>query len=107
MWERPLSEGRLALAVLNKQEIGGPRSFPVTLATLPSWKICTPRCNVTQTLPSYQEMGVQTLLGKLTVTVNPSGTALLTVTPLNGDYKTQHAMQWQDMSNVKTHNSVL
>jgi alpha-galactosidase len=82
VWERHLSGGRLALAVMNKQEIGGPRGFPLTLATLPSWKICHPQCNVTQVLPSYKELGVQTLLSKLVVVVNPSGTALLTVTPI-------------------------
>ncbi|KAK6299111.1 hypothetical protein J4Q44_G00306210 [Coregonus suidteri] len=82
VWERPLSGGRLALAVMNKQEMGGPRGFPLTLATLPSWKICHPQCNVTQVLPSYNELGVQTLLSKLVVVVNPSGTALLTVTPI-------------------------
>ncbi|XP_029581696.1 alpha-galactosidase A isoform X2 [Salmo trutta] len=82
VWERHLSGGRLALAVMNKQEIGGPRGFPLTLATLPSWKICHPQCNVTQVLPSYKELGVQTLLSELVVVVNPSGTALLTVTPI-------------------------
>ncbi|KPP57728.1 Alpha-galactosidase A-like [Scleropages formosus] len=81
VWERPLSGGKLAVAIINRQEIGGPRFFPLTLAMLPSWKFCNPECNVTQILPSYQEMGIQKLLSTTNVQVNPTGTALLVVTP--------------------------
>lgn len=80
MWERPLTGARLALAILNRQEIGGPRGFPLTLATLPSFQYCNPKCNVTQILPTYHELGVQDLFSKLILKINPSGTALLTLT---------------------------
>ncbi|KAI4818879.1 hypothetical protein KUCAC02_004175 [Chaenocephalus aceratus] len=83
VWERPLSKKRLAIAVLNTQEIGGPRGFFIRAA--PGWKICEPQCNVTQILPQYKELGVQTPHTKLVVSVNPSGTTLLTVTPTS-DY---------------------
>lgn len=79
VWERPLSKKRLAIAVLNTQEIGGPRGFFIRAA--PGWKICDPQCNVTQILPQYKDLGVQTPHTKLVVSVNPSGTTLLTVTP--------------------------
>lgn len=81
VWERSLSKNRLAVAVLNLQEIGGPRGFAIS--GVPSWKVCDPQCNVTLILPQYKEMGVQTKESKLILKVNPSGTALLTVTPIN------------------------
>ncbi|KAM6953142.1 alpha-galactosidase A [Aplochiton taeniatus] len=96
VWERPLSEGRLVVAVLNKQEIGSPRGF--FLNTLPSWKICDPQCNITQVLPNYKELGIYNLQSKLVVVVNPSGTVLLMVTPMKGDMKFQPDIQWRDMS---------
>lgn len=49
---------------------------------LPSWQLCNPKCNVTQILPMYKEMGVQDLLSEVVVQVNPTGTTLLTVNPL-------------------------
>lgn len=82
VWERPLSGNRLVVAVMNRQEIGGPRRFTISVATLPSWQLCDPKCNVTQILPVYQEMGVQNLLSKVMVKVNPTGTTLLTVNPI-------------------------
>lgn len=94
VWERPLSKGRLALAVLNRKELGGPQNFnPVYL---PSWKICRPQCNVTQILPKYKEMGVLTPDSKLLVQVNPSGTALLTITPIQKDIKSGQDMKGQN-----------
>uniref|UniRef100_A0A3B5KNS1 Alpha-galactosidase n=1 Tax=Xiphophorus couchianus TaxID=32473 RepID=A0A3B5KNS1_9TELE len=77
VWERPLSKNRLAVAVLNLQEIGGPRGFAIS--GVPSWKVCDPLCNVTLILPQYKEMGVQTKESKLILKVNPSGTALINV----------------------------
>uniref|UniRef100_A0A8C2XDT2 Alpha-galactosidase n=1 Tax=Cyclopterus lumpus TaxID=8103 RepID=A0A8C2XDT2_CYCLU len=53
---------------------------------VPGWKICDPQCNVTQILPQYKEMGVQTPETQMVVSVNPSGTALLTITPLQKLY---------------------
>lgn len=94
MWERPLSKNRLAIAVLNTQDIGGARRFFVS--AFPSWKICDPQCNVTQILPQYKEMGVQTLHSKVVVSVNPSGTTLLTITPFSSSLKRVHNLHWQD-----------
>lgn len=92
VWERPLSEKRMAIAVLNKQEIGGPRGF--FLAASHGWKICDPKCNVTQILPEYKELGVLPLKTTMALRVNPSGTALLTVTPLSS-YSTQdYKLHW-------------
>lgn len=105
VWERPLAKNRLAVAVLNKQEIGGPRGFVIIAA--PGWKICDPQCNVTQILPQYKEMGVQTPQSKMVVSVNPSGTALLTVTPISRDFKGLHKLHWQDTSVKRKHLNIL
>lgn len=96
VWERPLSKNRLAIAVLNKQEIGGPRGFVIRAA--PGWITCDPMCNVTQILPQYKELGVQILQNRMVVYVNPSGTALLTVTPINSTSKGLFKLHWQDTS---------
>lgn len=96
VWERPLLKNRLAIAVLNKQEIGGPRGFLIRAA--PGWKICDPQCNVTQILPQYKEMGVQAPQSKMVLSVNPSGTALLTVTPISSPLKGLYKLHWQDTS---------
>ncbi len=94
VWERPLSGNRLAVAVMNRQEIGGPRRFIISVATLPSWQLCDPKCNVTQILPVYQEMGVQNLFSKVMVQVNPTGTTLLTVSPGKSN---PHDTLWHDL----------
>lgn len=98
MWERPLSEKRLAFAVLNKQEIGGPRGFVIRAA--PGWRTCDPACNVTQILPEYRDMGVQTKHSWMVVAVNPSGTVLLTITPVSGDFKELYRARWQRQSHA-------
>ncbi|XP_074529903.1 alpha-galactosidase A [Halichoeres trimaculatus] len=90
VWERPLSGNRLAIAVLNRLEIGGPRD--TFIKEVPGWKICSPLCNVTQILPLYKEMGVQNPESNLVVSVNPSGTALLTVIPVSGDFTGLHSL---------------
>nr|XP_061793053.1 alpha-galactosidase A-like [Nerophis lumbriciformis] len=82
VWERPLSNGRLAIAVLNTLEIGGPRKF--SLEKAPGWKMCGPLCNITQILPQYEEVGIQ--IGHW-VSVNPSGTALLVIKPISSHGK--------------------
>ncbi|XP_006633099.2 alpha-galactosidase A isoform X1 [Lepisosteus oculatus] len=94
VWERPLSGGKMAYAVLNRREIGGPGFFPFTAAVLPSKKICFPQCNVTQVLPKYQELGVQTSDSKLTFLVNPTGTLLFTATPVTSRPSTQQDWVW-------------
>ena len=105
VWERPLSNNRLAIAVLNKQEIGGPRRFIIGVA--PGWKICDPQCNVTQILPQYKEMGVQTQHSKMVLSVNPSGTTLLTVTPFSSDFKDLYKLHWKNTSAKHKHTVVL
>ncbi|XP_030001666.1 alpha-galactosidase A [Sphaeramia orbicularis] len=102
VWERPLSEKRLAVAILNKQEIGGPRGY--LLAAIPGWKFCNPKCSVIQILPQYKDMGVQPIQSDIMVHVNPSGTTLLTLTPTSSNTTGLH---WQDMSNKRKHTTVL
>lgn len=101
VWERPLSGNRLAIAVLNKQEIGGPRGFDIK--AVPGWKICDPQCNVTQILPQYKEMGVQSQQSTIIVSVNPSGTALLTVTPISSDSTRLHKLIWRGAFGKQKH----
>lgn len=105
MWERPLSKNQLAVAVLNRQEIGGPRGLAIR--AVPGWKICDPQCNVTQILPQYKEMGVQTQQSKIVLSVNPSGTALLTVTPISKDFKGLSKLHWENTSVKRKHNTSL
>lgn len=100
VWERPLSKNRLAIAVINMLELGGSRRF--FIQAIPGWKICEPQCNVTQILPQYQEMGVQTPRSKIHLSVNPSGTALLTITPIR-DFTGSHKVQWEDTSVRRKH----
>ncbi|XP_061832696.1 alpha-galactosidase A [Nerophis lumbriciformis] len=95
VWERPLSNSRLAMAVLNRQEIGGPRTFSFKAAS--AWKMCRPQCEVTQILPWYEEMGFKT---EHQVSVNPSGTALLIITPSShAKFKTDE-MHWLENVDV-------
>ncbi|XP_030621324.1 alpha-galactosidase A [Chanos chanos] len=82
VWERPLSRGGLAVAVINKQEIGGPRHFSISLATVTS---CNPICKITQILPTYRKLGIQDVESKLIILVNPTGTTLLTIKPSKSD----------------------
>ncbi|XP_072292187.1 alpha-galactosidase A [Eucyclogobius newberryi] len=92
VWERPLSGNRLAIAVMNTQEIGGPRRF--FLAATRGWKLCNPKCNVTLVLPKYHELGVVPLQTDLLLPVNPSGTILLTVTPLSNITSQEYKLHW-------------
>ncbi|KAM8848622.1 alpha-galactosidase A isoform 2-T2 [Synchiropus picturatus] len=89
VWERRLSQHRLAVAALNKMEIGGPREFRLTAA--PGWAICKPLCNVTQILPQYKELGVMSPNSQLGVLVNPTGSALVIITPPGGS-KSAHQL---------------
>ncbi|KAM9835710.1 alpha-galactosidase A isoform 1-T1 [Syngnathus typhle] len=93
VWERPLSNGQLAIAALNTLEIGGPRKF--SLQAAPGWKRCNPVCNVSQILPRYEEMGLQ--IGHQ-VSVNPAGTALLVITPISRKKQDKRLlrMQWSE-----------
>lgn len=105
VWERPLFKNRVAIAVLNKQEIGGARGF--FMGAAPGWKICNPSCNVTQILPHYKELGVQTLQSNLVAKVNPSGTTLLTVTPISGDTAGVYRLHWQDSAGTRHKDSIV
>ncbi|MBN3299749.1 AGAL galactosidase, partial [Amia calva] len=109
VWERPLSGSRLALAVMNRQEIGGPRHFPFTMAILPSLEMCNPECNVTQILPTYSEMGVQNVKSQLEFLINPTGTVLFTVTLIKNSTHPTQDRQWAMRFNKqeKSHRAVL
>ncbi|KAI1884954.1 hypothetical protein AGOR_G00215210 [Albula goreensis] len=109
VWERPLSEGRLALAVTNRNEIGGPSSFPLTIALLTNWYCCNPQCNATQVTPKYRELGVQNPFTPLHIMVNPTGTAVLVITPIKGQqYTPQQVKKWVHyLSEDKAKNTVL
>ncbi|XP_028315380.1 alpha-galactosidase A [Gouania willdenowi] len=96
IWERPLSNNRQAVAVLNLQEIGGPRQFAIN--TIPGWRICNPKCEVIQILPRYKDLSVQTLQSQLVLSVNPSGTTLLTITPISKDHTRFPRLQWNNTS---------
>ncbi|KAK2083598.1 hypothetical protein P7K49_038834 [Saguinus oedipus] len=51
VWERPLSDLAWAVAVINRQEIGGPRSYTMAVASLGKGVACNPACFITQHLP--------------------------------------------------------
>lgn len=93
VWEKPLSGKSLAIAVFNKYEIGGPRKF--IPAVVPGWKICNPKCSVTQILPKYLDLGVLPLQTDLVIPVNPSGTVLLTVTPISNSTQQNPKLRWK------------
>ncbi|KAK0153433.1 Alpha-galactosidase A [Merluccius polli] len=80
VWERPLSNNFMAIAVRNMQEIGGPQKLPIM--KVPGWRMCDFLCNVTQILPQFKELGIQRQQTNLAVAVNPSGVALLTIHPI-------------------------
>ncbi|XP_068182382.1 alpha-galactosidase A [Antennarius striatus] len=79
VWERPLSDKRLAIAIMNTREIGGPRVFNIEEA--PGWKVCEPQCMVSQILPQHKT-NIQTYQNTK-VSVNPSGTALVIISPIS------------------------
>ncbi|NXQ95746.1 AGAL galactosidase, partial [Sagittarius serpentarius] len=79
LWERPLSGQTYAVAVLNQQEIGGPRNFTFSLTFLGNGLACNPACSVRQILPASRDWGVYSWVSSLSVEVNPTGTVLLKV----------------------------
>lgn len=44
MWERPLSNLAWAVAMVNLQEIGGPRSYTISVTSLGQGLACNPDC---------------------------------------------------------------
>nr|XP_006137508.2 alpha-galactosidase A [Pelodiscus sinensis] len=79
LWERPLSGGAYAVAVLNRQEIGGPRPFSFSLSFLGNGLACNPACVIQQILPASEDWGLHNWVSFLSVEVNPTGTVLLKV----------------------------
>ncbi|XP_043913060.1 alpha-galactosidase A [Protopterus annectens] len=79
VWERPLSDGSFAIAVVNRQEIGGPQHFPIVMFALGNGQACNPNCVITQILPTPTLLGVHELTSSLELMVNPTGTVLLKV----------------------------
>ncbi|XP_048370346.1 alpha-galactosidase A [Sphaerodactylus townsendi] len=77
LWERPLSGGAYAIAIVNRQEIGGPQTYKFSLAFLGSGLACNPACSVQQILPTSRNLGLQNWVSFLKVLVNPTGTVLL------------------------------
>ncbi|XP_053229198.1 alpha-galactosidase A [Podarcis raffonei] len=77
LWERPLSGGAFAIAVLNRQEIGGPQAFVFSTAYLGSGLACNPACSIQQILPTSEDLGLHNWVSPLKVVVNPTGTVLL------------------------------
>ncbi|XP_005992066.1 alpha-galactosidase A [Latimeria chalumnae] len=81
VWERHLSDGGLAVAIVNRKEIGGPRRFPVMMFAVGKGKVCNPACNAAEILPTYQPLGVYNLTSVIQLEVNPTGTVLMMVWP--------------------------
>ncbi|XP_060612334.2 alpha-galactosidase A [Anolis sagrei] len=77
LWERPLSGGAFAIAVVNRQEMGGPQVFAFSTAILGNGLACNPTCSVQQILPKSRDWGLHNLVSFLKVVVNPTGTVLL------------------------------
>ncbi|XP_028671755.1 alpha-galactosidase A [Erpetoichthys calabaricus] len=79
VWERPLSGDRYAFAVTNRYELGGPRHFPIFMATVPGWRRCFPTCLIATVFPNYVELGEHSFLSQYKFTINPTGTVLFIV----------------------------
>lgn len=77
LWERPLSGGAFAIAVINRQEIGGPQAFAFSTAILGNGLACNPMCSLQRILPTSKELGLHSWVSFLKVVVNPTGTVLL------------------------------
>ncbi|KAM5221470.1 alpha-galactosidase A [Ctenodactylus gundi] len=76
VWERPLSNSAWAVAIRNLQEIGGPRSYTVSLVSLGRGVACNPGCFITQLLPTKKQLGFYEWISSLKTRVNPTGTVL-------------------------------
>ncbi|XP_038271779.1 alpha-galactosidase A isoform X2 [Dermochelys coriacea] len=79
LWERPLSGGAYAVAVLNRQEIGGPRICSFSTSFLGNGLACNPACSIQQILPTSEDWGLHNWVSFLNIEVNPTGTVLLKV----------------------------
>ncbi|XP_030430757.1 alpha-galactosidase A isoform X2 [Gopherus evgoodei] len=79
VWERPLSGGAYAVAVMNRQEIGGPQIFSFSTSFLGNGLACNPACSIQQILPTSEDWGLHNWVSFLNTEVNPTGTVLLKV----------------------------
>ncbi|KYO38148.1 alpha-galactosidase A [Alligator mississippiensis] len=77
LWERPLTGRAYAVAVVNRQEIGGPQLFTFATSFLGNGLACNPACSIQQILPTSEDYGLHNWVSFLKVKVNPTGTVLL------------------------------
>ncbi|XP_014684049.1 alpha-galactosidase A isoform X1 [Equus asinus] len=77
VWERPLSDFAWAVAMVNLQEIGGPRFHTISLASLGGGLACLPACLITELLPVKGKLGFYEWTSSLKLRINPTGTVLL------------------------------
>ncbi|XP_054327743.1 alpha-galactosidase A [Pongo pygmaeus] len=77
VWQRPLSDLAWAVAMINRQEIGGPRSYTIAVASLGKGVACNPACFITQLLPVKRKLGFYEWTSRLRSHINPTGTVLL------------------------------
>lgn len=77
VWERPLSDLAWAVAMINRQEIGGPRSYTIAVASLGKGVACNPACFIIQLLPVKRKLGFYEWTSRLRSHINPTGTVLL------------------------------
>lgn len=66
-----------AVAVVNRQEIGGPQLFAFATSFLGNGLACNPACSIQQILPTSEDYGLHNWVSFLKVKVNPTGTVLL------------------------------
>ncbi|OWJ99484.1 GLA [Cervus elaphus hippelaphus] len=57
VWERPLLNLAWAVAIVNLQEIGGPRSYTISVTSLGRGLACNPDCLITELLPEKRKLG--------------------------------------------------
>ncbi|XP_026558749.1 alpha-galactosidase A [Pseudonaja textilis] len=79
VWERPLSEGAFAVAILNRQEMGGPQAYVLATMIIGNGLACNPSCLIEQILPTRRDLGLHNMVSFLKLVVNPTGTALLKI----------------------------
>lgn len=77
VWERPLSSSAWAVAIVNLQEIGGPRSYTINIASLGQGVACNPACFITELLPTKTKLGFYEWTSCLKTRINPTGTVFL------------------------------
>ncbi|XP_032084011.1 alpha-galactosidase A [Thamnophis elegans] len=79
LWERPLSEGAFAVAVINRQEMGGPKAYLLPTMIIGNGLACNPSCLIQQILPTRRNLGLHNWVSFLKLEVNPTGTVLLKI----------------------------